>query len=365
MQLPSFLGAFWEQVNVLLAQKDVVRALIVFFMLFFWLWSTKDGELSGIKNVFRKMGFWAESVIYMLLSKDNKGIGDKYQIPGSESDPAHVMKKGFQNCSMKRLVFVRHGESDWNNIFNKGKNPMMLVRLVVALIREVLLCFDLDSPFLDSPLNDEGIQQALELRKFIDEDHIGDTPAQKEILAVLRGEKGKSIVVSSTLRRAISTTSLAFWPRIQRTGEKIHLMSCAQEISRNVDTCALSLPQKVPNLPFNRITGHCANISEASYNASQNLGSKSLSFNGKSRLEAFNKWLFESVEDTIIVGGHSLWFQCFFRLYMPYSVVHRAKTEKLTNSGAIAFNIYKLNDSKTYCIDPESMQVVYGGFTKK
>ncbi len=365
MQLPAFLEKLWEPISFLLAQKDLVRLFLVCFMLFFWLWSTRDGELVGIKNVFRKMMFWFDSVLYMALSKDNKGIGAKYQIVGSDTDPVHVMKKGFEGCQRKRLIFIRHGESDWNSIFNKGKSPMLFVRLAMAMLRELLLCFELDSPFLDSPLNDEGIAQALELRKFIDEDHVGDSAEQKELLAVLRGEKGRSLVVSSTLRRAISTTSLAFWPRIQRTGEKIHLMSYAQEISRNVDTCALSEAQRVPNLPFSRITAHCASIGEGAYNASMNLGSKGLKLRGKDRLELFNKWLFDSVEEDIIVGGHSLWFQYFFKLYLPYDSKHRAKEEKMTNSGVIAFNIYKLKDSKSYCIDPESMQIVYGGFTKK
>ena len=96
-----------------------------------------------------------------------------------------------------------------------------------------------------------------------------------------------------------------------------------------------------------------------------NNGNKTISYKGKNRIEDFNKWLFESPEDTVIVGGHSLWFKCFFNLYLPHACTHRAKSEKLTNSGVVAFTIHKSKQERTYCINPESIVTVYGGFTKR
>jgi hypothetical protein len=344
---------------------DGFRVLLVLVMLIAWVSSTKDGELSAIKTLFRKGMYWVDSILYMLLSKDTKGLGVKYQVPGSDADPEHLRAGGFHEASRKRVVFIRHGESDWNSIFNKGKNPMMLVRLLLAWVQEWLMVFSLESPFLDSPLNDEGIAQAVELRAFLEGDHAADSPKQKELLATIRGEVGNSVLVSSPLRRAISTLTLAVWPRMQRRAEKIELLSYAQEISRNVDTCALSGVKGVPELPFSRIAPHCAGVGAANYNAALNLGNKSLKNTGKMRIEAFNKWLFESPHDTVIVGGHSLWFKHFFNLCLPFAADHRAKTDKMTNSGVIVFDIYKANNGKAVCIDPASIDVVYGGFTKK
>jgi len=62
-------------------------------------------------------------------------------------------------------------------------------------------------------------------------------------LRILRGTEGKSILVTSNLQRAIETVSISFWGRLQRSGEKVHVLSDLQEISRNVDTMSLSKPK--------------------------------------------------------------------------------------------------------------------------
>jgi hypothetical protein len=66
-----------------------------------------------------------------------------------------------------------------------------------------------------------------------------------------------SVIVTSTLRRAVSTTVLCLWPRIEKNNEKVHLLSSLQEISRNVDTRALSNANAIANLPFERVIPHC------------------------------------------------------------------------------------------------------------
>ena len=119
----------------------------------------------------------------------------------------------------------------------RPENIGMLFRLLRAIILEWSMIFKLDSPFLDSPLNEEGIEQALELRKYIETDQEGLTEKQKNLINIVRGTEGTSIVVSSTLRRAIATTTLALWPRIKRRSEKISLLSYLQEISRPYANC--------------------------------------------------------------------------------------------------------------------------------
>jgi hypothetical protein len=189
----------------------------------------------------------------------------------------------------------------------------------------------------------------------------------QKVLDILRGTSGNSIVVASTLRRAVATTTLALWPRLERTGEKVHLLSFCQEISRNVDTASLSPKGTVADLPFNRVAPHCSEskCNAGVFNATMNQGNKSLGYRGKQRIEDFNKWAFECHEDTIIVGGHSLWFKTFFNLYLPYGLDHKAKTHKLTNSGVVVFNLHKVKNEKSYFIDPQSLQTVYGGYTMK
>lgn len=343
------------------------HAFTLLMLLYVWLWCTKSNEMATLKGLFRHISVWTDSLVYMVLSKDNKGLGVKYQIPGSQSDPAHVAKR-LDETIKKRIFFIRHGESDWNFIFNRGKNIGMLFRLLRAIVIEWTMIFKLDSPFLDSPLFEEGIQQALELRDYIETDQKGLTEKQQGMVNVLRGTEGTSVVVSSTLRRAIATTTLALWPRIKRNDEKIALMSHCSEISRNVDTYAISPKNTVADLPFSRVAPHCdgeQSCNAGIYNASLNLGPKSISVPGKSRIEEFNKWAMESQEDNIIVGGHSLWFKQYFNLYLPFDSTHTAKKEKIVNSGVVAFDLYKLKGEKAYYIDPNSMEVVYGGFTKK
>lgn len=66
-----------------------------------------------------------------------------------------------------RVLFVRHGESMWNYVFNRGFKPSFLWRWLKTTLRELyLLPYD-DSAYLDSPLSDLGVQQCQLLRAFL------------------------------------------------------------------------------------------------------------------------------------------------------------------------------------------------------
>jgi hypothetical protein len=68
----------------------------------------------------------------------------------------------------------------------------------------------------------------------------GEKDADTADKKALRGEVGtKSIVVSSNLRRCLATGAIGLWSRLQRTHERIYVMSSMQECSRNVDTLAV------------------------------------------------------------------------------------------------------------------------------
>lgn len=300
----------------------------------------------------------------MALSKDGKGVGPKYN-----PDPKLMVNYN----DKKTIIFLRHGESDWNNVFNKGINISMIKRFFSSLIEEYMMIFKLDSKFIDSPLNAEGLEQAYELRKFLLSDsYPGASDAQKQLYDIVNGKADSSVIVSSNLRRAVATTTVALWERLQRKHEKIIILSSLQEISRNIDTQALSRPNGVADLPFSRLSRYCLTEGpfdpSAVYDASENQGNKTRSFYGGKRLASFSKWVFNRKENTIIVGGHSLWFKNFFQTYLPHDSNHEAKTKKIANSAMVAFTLYKGEDDKgmpQYRIEADSIVVLYGGFTTK
>lgn len=225
-----------------------------------------------------------------------------------------------------------------------------------------------DSKFLDSPLNHEGIDQALELRKFIESTtHPECSKKTLDVISIMRGESEiTSLICSSTLRRAIATTTLSLWPRIVKHSEKVWLLSSLQEISRNIDTRALAGALEIADLPFSRIQPHClghalsnkssktsskGNNTNSEFNAesvyelSKNQGNKRRDFYGIKRLQTFNEWIFEREEETILVGGHSLWFKSFFQTYMPHASNHDAKNKKIANSGVVVFTLHRAEDN--------------------
>ena len=118
----------------------------------------------------------------------------------------------------KRLVFVRHGESEWNRIFNVGPKALAPFKLAIALVREaaLLLRGDPGSVFLDAPLTTLGLEQAQAVAALLRGPPAG--PAAALELATLRGDATAprtSVVVSSNLRRAAQTAALAFQHRVR------------------------------------------------------------------------------------------------------------------------------------------------------
>jgi hypothetical protein len=179
--------------------------------------------------------------------------------------------------------------------------------------------------------------------------------------------------------------------RLKRTQEPILLHSSCQEISRNFDTMAIAPPRRAPPLH-----GAAELESKLNIDGSEHRGNKSLAFTGikrcaprhaaappaaptarraparrrrrpslPPRLMHFAQWALERPEQTIVVGGHSLWFKNFFQLYLPKDVDHPAKKRKIVNCGAVAFDLQLrrgAGGAPAYRIDPDSIRVVYGGF---
>ena len=331
-----------------------------------WIFSSKDEENLYLRRILEKFYMYVDGINFMILSRDTNGIGKK----NKNTDPSQL-NLSKTDTQVKRIIFIRHGESDWNLRFNKGFGIGMFFRLMNGAWREFMLYAYKDSVFLDSPLNNEGMEQALELRKKIFVDTVNNPSTDNLIFRILRGESDiSSIIVGSNLRRALQTTCLALYPRLHKRKEKIIICSNLQEISRNIDTKALSGRKEIPDV--SRIAANCSeNNDKTKYNSeelfdpSENHGNKTLNFTGKKRMERFNEWAFARKESTIIVGGHSLWFKSYFRTYLPYTCTHVAKTRKMVNSGVVSFVLFRdtnSNGDPIYRIQEESIDPVYGGY---
>jgi hypothetical protein len=350
-----------------------VAFIFLFIAIIAWINFTPDDEFVLLKLAFKKLDVYYRSLKFMVLSKDSKGLG-----AGKNPDPDDI--KGLP-AQKKTIVFIRHGESDWNNVFNKGINPSLLIRLGKSMSDELKYFPTSHSVFIDSPLNLEGIEQAYELSQYIEEfeNKVSESDPAFPILAILSGKVSEttssSIVVSSSLRRAVATTTVALWNRlnynkttVHSNPEKIYILSSLQEISRNVDTYALSPANSIVDLPFARVEKYCKGLNPSLvYDCSQNFGNKGLSFTGIKRLQAFNEWAFQRKEDVIIVGGHSLWFKYYFQTFLPHHCNHDAKKFKIVNSGVVAMTVScsEYNQTMRYRIEPESIINVFGGFTAK
>lgn len=111
--------------------------LLLFILVAVWVSSSRPDENILAKKILAKFMLYIESIIFMVLSKDNKGLG-----PKKNPDPDLIKDSP---CTSKRIIFIRHGESDWNNVFNKGFGLSFFGRLGSALYRELILYPSKDS----------------------------------------------------------------------------------------------------------------------------------------------------------------------------------------------------------------------------
>merc|ERR1712166_513704 len=116
----------------------------------------------------------------MLFSNDGSWKPMKVAIDPAQSgiDWTHATKR--------RVIFIRHGESEWNKVFNRTKNPIKILQyLVVACVKELLQLFSLNSRFYDSPLSDTGLQDCEDLKDLLCQDPSKDDSTD---LKIMRGD---------------------------------------------------------------------------------------------------------------------------------------------------------------------------------
>ena len=340
----------------------------------------------------RKIRLFAISLIYLVLCNDKRWTQpdeDPASFFALASTPAEIQSK--------TIIFVRHGESTWNDTFNKGdRKPLnfaisFLPNLFYAMAVEIYLFVAGHSDqswFFDSPLSQKGVRQATDLRKFLVTRGQHATAAEKEIWDLLtgkaseetsesgdsgsheNGDKRRRVVAqicSSNLRRAISTVAVSLQDRLdqQITDDKILILPQLQEISRNPDALSIAPPyakELTPTWTDKEINGFdFERIFKKQVDTSLMYGNKPISTNGLKRMKEFCSVAFDKVEkDALILGGHSLWFRSFFRTFLPRDFTHLCKTKKLVNGGVASFTLLKKGEH--YMIDPKSIRVIYGGF---
>eukprot|EP00943_MAST-04B_sp_MAST-4B-sp1_P009346 g9346.t1 len=306
----------------------------------------------------QKLFIWTRGILFMMFSMEKRGMS-------KAPDTDKLVMGNSQTRKVKTIVFIRHGESDWNEIFNKSK-VLLLPRLIRGLFREAMLFMSDHSVFIDSPLSKEGVQQAEALQKFIT-GYKKQGNALDSIVAELK-ERKDSVLVSSNLRRAINTGCIAMWPRMKGTYEKIILLSSLQEMSRNVDTNALAGPNSFPEMSL------IENLLGKKFRpgmfleTSSSYGNKGLCSTAYPRMMQFCEWCMTRDESTIIVSaGHSLWFKNFFKVFLPKKSEHHAKTKKIHNCGAVSFKLVegRINGKTHFKIDEESILEIWRGFKGK
>jgi len=298
----------------------------------------------------RKAELFVYGLLYLTFSRDAR-----FGLPVDSGKSKGTVVK------TKRVVFVRHGESVWNECFNRDFGPAFVLRLFRSLSREVASLLALDSCFLDSPLSEEGFSQAASLAQFVE----GEDGVEFRQLCET------AAFVTSPLRRAAETMLIGFRQALGG-GRPVWVQSSLQEISRNVDTIALATPHRPPPLPEPVNAGVSAppRCLEPIFHA----GNKGLLGNGAQRLDSFCEWIFSdcspaTLQPTLVVAGHSFWFRAFFQAYLPHSAYHQCKSAKIVNCGVVVFTIEQLKPPEGGCpeyrIVPDSVVSLFGGFETK
>lgn len=337
--------------------------LIVFLMVAFLSY-----VLLGVTEVGRAMTgrlcYFLYSTRYLLTFKD---LPSKYKgnNDGIVSEAGRKMLSGQKRKI--RIVFIRHGQSVWNSLFNAFGLGWPL-RVVKAVIFETL-CFFLypfDSTMIDSPLSAKGKREAEELFRFI-----------KNTNDKVSLDCRESVIVCSNLRRAMETALIGLHSRVEKTKERIIVDSSLQEGSSNIDAQSFST-EKGKLAPMRLGSMKDSKELATYFNPYLNSGNKTIGVDVYQRMDQFVGHIFDgsspacikppfldaSITDVteIVVVGHSGYFRNFFRRFLPATSTHVAKSKKMQNCAAVSFMLEFDPNANTITVDEQSITAMFKGF---
>ncbi|KPI90726.1 hypothetical protein ABL78_0162 [Leptomonas seymouri] len=265
-----------------------------------------------------------------------------------------------------RLVFIRHGQSVWNSLFNSF-NLGLPMRMAKAVIREFTDFFT--NPFasciIDSPLSSKGKKESEDLASFM-----------RTAKTKISFDPAVSAVVSSNLRRAMETALVGVSPRLTLTKERIMMDSALQEGSQNIDAQTFSTEKgKIAPCTMGSITD--PSKLGIVLNPYLNAGNRVAGVDVYKRMDEFVAHLFGGRGDAslvpgagggnaglqeVIVVGHSGFFRNFFMRFLPASSTHVAKKKKMQNCAVVSLEITRDQNSGEVTVDESSIKVLYKGF---
>ena len=102
-------------------------------------------------DIFRSIFLWLRGLLFCVTWREKSGF--------NKAPDALIFSKSTKNIIMKQIIFICHGESDWNEIFNKEK-LLLLPRLFFGILRECTKCLNSQ----DSVLSCKQTQQTIVVR---------------------------------------------------------------------------------------------------------------------------------------------------------------------------------------------------------
>ncbi|KAH9601885.1 hypothetical protein LSM04_009221 [Trypanosoma melophagium] len=334
-----------------------------FFVIFSLLIAVAVAVVPAAQAFRMKAASYAYGLHFMMVANDlpKQFTGTNY-MRMQEATTAKASKR------VIRVVFIRHGQSVWNSLFNSYGISWPL-RMAKAMVREAIYFVrdPFNSVIIDSPLSSKGNEEVQELAQFI------------------RSAKGKisydvdtSLIVCSNLRRAMETAVIGMGPRISSTNEKILIDSSLQEGSRNIDAQTLST-ERGKIVPCKMGKYNTPSLLSTVFDARLNAGNRTPLVNVYGRMDEFVYHIFDGSKDTsyrpassaklsnaelkeVVVVGHSGYFRCFFRRFLPSSSRHIAKQKKIQNCGVVTFDLVRNELTNEISIDESTISVLHRGF---
>ncbi|KAF8821161.1 phosphoglycerate mutase family protein [Cardiosporidium cionae] len=284
--------------------------------------------IEGLVAMFLKVLLLSYGIAYFIFSTDRKGIKEAIAL----QDVEQIRQSDI--VGQKTIIFMRHGESVWNYVFNRIRSVGIIFRVLLCIICEFFLFPDRDVLLIDSPLSANGITECIKLREQIFQSSIGTKDASRsnrsgrgKFQPSVKKESHRELLMGASsepntvIVRTISTAIIVFGERIRTKGEDICVLPCLQEAGRNLDCVSLlsTLSARWVSL-LERGLSHLKMTSyyNKALDTSLQTGSKTLQHRLIDRFLDFGDWIFSKncKTENVIVIGHSGWIRHFFSVHL-------------------------------------------------